>query len=66
MAIGFVEEKGQYFVVYDENSRKISEKWKSDREELLGYTATSFSVRDNQYIVVYDEHCRKISERWAG
>lgn len=64
MAIASVIQRGNFFVVYDESNRQLASIFCQDGQ-LLGYTASSVSLKRNNYIFVYNENGNQISSRPA-
>lgn len=65
MAIGSVIEKGHMVYVYDEKGKQLCSKAFGNNWGLVGYTGTSFSVRNGKMIYVYDEKGKQLSSKPA-
>ena len=59
--IGTVVQKGNIIYVYDEKSYHISLRHVNNGAILMGYTGTSYSVRDGDSVFIYDEKSNQIS-----
>lgn len=65
MAISDVQQKGNYYQVFDDSGKKISELWNPHNEfELLGVASDFFVVKEGNYFKTFDEKSKKIAELW--
>ncbi|MBC7750502.1 MAG: hypothetical protein H7Z73_02110 [Candidatus Saccharibacteria bacterium] len=61
MSIGNVLEKGNSFYVHDEDGKLLCVKTAIKDDELIGYTSTTFSIKQGNTIHTYDEKGRRKS-----
>lgn len=63
--IGSVIQKGTCIEVYDEKGYTLCTKYVSSNGQLMGYTGSSFSVKDGNCVTVYDEKGYTLSTKYV-
>ena len=59
--IGYAIQKGSRIYVYDDKNHEITNKG----GELLGFSSTSYVVKNGRQVLVYDEHGRILKNYYA-
>lgn len=59
--IGTVIQKAFAIIVYNEKGIKLCSKMVDSRDTLVGYTVTSFAVKQGNSVIIYNEIGHKLS-----